>query len=236
MTSAPVTILDVSAANGTIDWPRVRASVAPRIDAVAIKVTEGAAGPGSTDARGAANLEGSLGVGFPTIAYHFLSAWSEPEAQAEHFLATIRPYLLRLSGLMLDVERGGGPAGKYAPAAFVPRFLDALSDGILAETPSVFALPIAIYSASYVEAAMRWMDLPADDLARMRALPFWVAAYTEHEPPVCPPWGAWSDPAGGVWAWQWTGSGRVNGVPGPCDLSRAKGLLGVSPPGGGQVF
>lgn len=236
MTSAPFTILDVSAANGEILWPRVRASVAPRIDATAVKVTEGAAGPGSTDARGAANLEGSLAMGLPTIAYHFLSAWSEPEAQAAHFVATIRSYLSRLSGLMLDVERGGGPAGKYAPAAFVPRFLDALDALILAEPPQGLDLPIAIYSASYVEASMRWMDLPADDLARLRALPFWVAAYTEHEPPVCPPWGAWSDPDGGCWAWQFTGSGRVDGVPGACDLSRAKGLLGAAPAGGGMVF
>lgn len=235
MTAAPVTILDVSAANGAIDWSRVRASVAPRIDATAVKATEGAAGNGSTDTRGAANLEGSLGVGLPTIAYHFLSAWSEPEAQAAHFLATIRPYLPRLSGLMLDVERGGGAAGKYAPAAFVPRFLDALHAGLIAEPPQGLDLPIAIYSASYVEAAMRWMSLPADDIARLRALPLWVAAYTEREPPVCPPWGAWSDPDGGCWAWQWTGSGRVDGVPGACDLSRAKGLLGA-PPGAGMVF
>lgn len=233
MTDAPVTILDVSAANGTIDWPRVRASAAPRIDLVAIKVTEGAAGLGSADTRGAANLDGAIGVGFPTIAYHFLSAWSEPEAQAAHFLATIRPYLPRLSGLMLDVERGGGPAGKYAPAAFVPRFLDALTAAIVAEG---VGLPVAIYSASYVEAAMMWMDQPSDDIARLRMLPFWVAAYTQHDPPVCPPWGAWSDPSGGVWAWQWTGSGRVDGVPGACDLSRAKGLLGAAPPGGGMVF
>lgn len=236
MTDAPVTILDVSAANGVIDWPCVRASVAPRIDATAIKVTEGAGGPGSTDTRGAANLEGSLGVGLPTIAYHFLSAWSEPEAQAEHFLATIRPHLSRLSGLMLDVERGGGPAGKYAPATFIPRFLDALDAALVNEAAESGGLPIAIYSAFYVEAAMRWMDLPAEDLARLRALPFWVAAYVEHEPPVCPPWGAWSDPDGGVFAWQFTGSGRVDGVPGVCDLSRAKGLLGAAPTGGGMVF
>lgn len=223
-TDAPYTILDVSSNNGPVDWKRVSRAMlgtGSAVDMVAVKMTEGAVGYGSTDARGTENLAGSVGAGLPTIAYHFLSAWSEPEAQVAHFLAAIGGHLPQLAGLMLDVERGGGPEGHYAPGAFVPRFLDALHEAMATQGVSTDCV---IYSAAYVSDAMGLEKLPEREA--LAAVPLWVAAYTAADPPVCPPWGAWGDPGGGVLAWQWTDKGAVDGVSGPCDLSRAKRTVG----------
>jgi GH25 family lysozyme M1 (1,4-beta-N-acetylmuramidase) len=206
---APHLILDTGPSQGLPDWSLVAANV-PKVDAAWVKLSEGAAGPGSVTTNGIANVKAARVVGIPVRGYHFYSPFSEPEAQADNFLRQLHiaddgwdgPMLVP----MVDVERSVGSQGKFPTVGALLKFL-ALVEQDVGEPP-------ILYSAAWVSAGMGMAA--HQELTRYR---LWVASYSSLAPAVCKPWGAWGeDPQ--VVGWQFTGHGRVAGVGASVDLSR----------------
>lgn len=205
---APFTLLDAGPAQGLPDWTRVAASTSPKIDGVVLKATEGASGPGSSVPDFAANAERVIAAGLPLGVYHFLSPFSAAKDQAAHFIDTVKDCGHTLPP-MVDVERSVGKTGKCPTLECLLEFLDIVS-------ADLDVVPL-IYTAGWVAGPMGMATRPA-----LAQCPLWVASYTQSEPLKFKPWGAWSDPDGGVLGWQYTGSGRVVGIADDVDLSRFK--------------
>ena len=211
-----LTILDVSSFQGpAVDWAAVKASTSPVLDAAYVKLTEGTSGTGSVDSCGAGNLQRARAAGVPVGAYHFLSALSAPDAQAQHLLQQLEAAGASDGDLppMLDVERGAN--GNLPPAAWVGVWM-AIVEKALGKVP-------LLYTGAWVAALEHFGSFP--EYARY---PGWVAAYTSAPaPPLCPPWGAWGTATGPL-IWQFTPKAAIPGVPSPCDLSRAQALPGAT--------
>ena len=103
-----IKILDVSYAQGTINWNKVKAA---GFNAVIIRATvsyphvyNGKQISG-VDLKFKSNLEGALAAGLNAGVYHYSYALSANEAilEAQHFLNTIKPYKLTLP-IVLDFE------------------------------------------------------------------------------------------------------------------------------------
>lgn len=202
------TILDVGPSQGLPDWDRVASSRIPHVNGVFLKATEGASGSGSSVPTFAQNAAGLVAAGLPFGCYHFLSPFSAPEAQAEHFIATIKGSGHTLPP-MVDVERSVGQHGVFPT-------VDCLLDFLAAVESALDVVPV-IYTADWVAVPMGLSKHP-----ELRRHPLWVPSYTQSDPPLCPPWGAWGDPSGNVLGWQFTSKGAVPGVEGGVDLSRFK--------------
>ena len=219
LTAAPFTILDVSDAQGTIDWAKVaapgRSIPGVRVDGCFAKASEGAAGPGSASRTFAANAAGALAAGLDLGAYHFLSAFSTAADQAAHFIGVVRDCGATLSP-MVDVERGVGTSAPFPSVECLLEFL-----AIVQQELDVIPL---IYTSGWVAAPMRLQDHP-----ELRQHPLWVANYNLSDPVAFAPWGRWDDPAGGVLAWQWTSSARVPGINTAVDMSRFKSMPAWAP-------
>jgi lysozyme len=212
-TDAPFTIVDVGPSQGYPDWAAMAASgqgntPGLRVDGVYLKAAEGASGPGSSVPTFAKNAAGLVAAGLPFGAYFFLSPFSEAQAQADHFLDTIKDSGHALPP-MIDVERSVGAAGKFPAIDTLLKFLAAVEDAL-------DVIPL-IYTADWVAAPMGMGRYP-----ELRRCGLWVASYTQSDPVPFKPWGAWSDPDGGVVGWQYTGKGTAPGIHNSFDLSRFK--------------
>ncbi len=207
---APYTLLDIGPSQGLPDWARVAGSLYPKVAGVAVKATEGATGAGSTVETFAKNAAGVVAAGLPLSAYHFLSPFSAGRDQAAHFLATVDGCGHTLCP-MVDVERSVGAAGRIPTLDTLLDFLDAVSTAL-------DVVPL-IYTAAWVATPMGLGAHP-----ELRQYPLWVPSYTQSDPPLCAPWGAWDDPVGNVLAWQYTSKGSVPGIAQSCDVSRFKAL------------
>ena len=92
--------IDVSYAQGRVDWEDARRA---GIDFAMVKVSQGkllanpAVGP-FVDPRARENLAGAARAGIPVGVYHYLCAGTVEEAlaEAEFFLAAVRPYRDRI--------------------------------------------------------------------------------------------------------------------------------------------
>ena len=73
-------VIDVSDANGQIDWHRVAAA---GVKVAMIKATEGATFTAHTWTT---NRDGAKAAGIAVVPYHFLST-ADPQTQAEHFIS-----------------------------------------------------------------------------------------------------------------------------------------------------
>ncbi|GEA86731.1 GH25 family lysozyme [Cellulomonas cellasea] len=92
--------VDVSAWQGTIDWPAIARQ---DVDFAYVKATEGSS---FVDREFEANLRGAREAGLLVGAYHFFSFESSGRAQAEHVLATV-PDDEDLLPVAIDVEYYG---------------------------------------------------------------------------------------------------------------------------------
>jgi len=106
--------IDVSYAQGTINWPAVYAD---GVRFAMVKATQGRAVSSNsylfTDRLFAANLTGAVNAGLRVGVYHYLTAKTVKEAQteAEHFCRTIEPYKPQIDlWAAVDVEEK-----KYLP-------------------------------------------------------------------------------------------------------------------------
>lgn len=130
-----------------------------------------------------------LGVAF----YHFADNTATAEAQAAHFLETIKPLRRQGELVVLDIEQGSMIDD---PVTFRQQFEAALS-------ADVRSLLVVYSDAGFFEQYGEGL--------RPDAKGVWVAAY-----PTLPA-GWWTEY---LWAHQSSQTGNVHGIAGPCDLSQ----------------
>lgn len=183
---AEIRIPDVSDYQGLVDWPKVIAS--GRAGGIC-KATEGTSYVAKTFARSWKTL---AGLGAVRGAYHFARpGQGSPEAQAEHFLATVRTWT-PTDLLVLDLEDGTGKLDAFA-LAFLGRieYLTGIVPWFYSYSPFIRA------------------HITDKRLARY---PLWLAAYTSKAPVAPPPWSVWQ-------LWQHTDKAKIPGISGACDES-----------------
>jgi lysozyme len=193
--SGSVTVpgIDVSSFAGAIDWKAVAQTD------VRFAILRATQGTKFEDERLAANWSGSQAAGLVRGAYHVYEAGSDPERQARFFASHVT---LQAGDLppMADFELHGAAAG-----ASVKEFV-----------AFVAALDAATHRTSVIYA-------PYADLVTLFAAapqlanhPIWIASYGEALPQL---------PGGRTnWTfWQYSGTGRVNGIRNDVDLDRFNG-------------
>lgn len=203
--------VDVSAIQGAIDWPAVRAS---GIEFAYVKASEGA---GYTDPRFLRNAQGALEAGLAGVgAYTFARPDSKPgdaEREAEYFASLCKGLGLTMPG-MLDLESKGPLSG-----AGVLQWASQWCRAYQAATGEING----VYTGKYFFAALGAADPSFADL------PLWVAQYPidpkrspEAARAYMPPPGAMPKapaPWGRADIWQFSGNHgkRVPGVSVDCD-------------------
>lgn len=221
-----IDLLDVSAAQGQIDWPRVAAAqVAPGIDrrwrGVIEKVAEGES---YKDPTRIANIAGARAVGLPWGAYVYLHPNGDIEKQIENALAAIGDTMPSFP-LALDLEAADPSLAAAELVARVRRARDATLDRF-GRAPTLYSFP-----DFYARRMMPAVSL-ATDLAELE---LWWASYgagvawypTRAQLPHAPdPWRAAGKTA---LLWQYSGNvsgpapngwtGRVDGISGDVDRS-----------------
>jgi lysozyme len=161
------------------------------------KATEGA---NNTDAKFAANWVGIRNAGLVRGAYHFFHPSQDPAAQAQHFLQTVQ---LSPGDLppVIDVESADGVSNSVIQSG-VKTWLDAVA----AQTgvkPMIYASPGF------------WNQHLNDQFG---GYPLWVAQYGVNAPRLPKGWTNWT-------FWQYSQTGRMNGVLGNVDLDYFEGSL-----------
>lgn len=197
-------IIDVSTFNGSINW----AKVAQECDGVIIRA--GYRGYGTaelvTDNRFKTNISGAIKAGLKVGVYFVTQAITDVEAKSEakYTLDLIKGYKIDLP-VFIDSENGD-PHGKGRADH------NKLSRGKRSIILKTFCQEIekAGYKSG-IYASQSWFidDL---DFATLKNFYIWVAKYSSQAPTIY------------YNAWQYTSTGKVNGISGNVDLSNFLGL------------
>ena len=193
--------VDVSAHQGEIDWARVAAS-GVEFAIIRAGYRGYTAGDVYQDAYFTRNIEGALAAGLDVGVYFFSQAVSVEEAveEAEALLAWIEGYDIRYP-VIFDWERIGTEPARTDPVDGATITACAQAFCSLVEQagylPMTYANPYTVFD-----------DL---DIAQLSAYPFWLAHYTTDWQPT---FFAWD-----FQMWQYTSSGRVDGIEGNVDLN-----------------
>lgn len=182
--------IDVSRYQKEIDWQAVRKD--SRVSFVYLKATEST---GLVDRTYARNLQEARRVRLPVGVYHFFSPTTPSHQQLANFLGTVDP---RTQDLIPIVDVEVAPRRKSQVAPFLRR-LRAFVDGV----EKHFGCKPMIYTSQnfYITyLAGKFLDCP-----------FMFARYAD-EVPVVP------DNVRFL-VWQFTASGRINGIEGDVDRS-----------------
>jgi GH25 family lysozyme M1 (1,4-beta-N-acetylmuramidase) len=204
--------IDVSAAQGRVDGYAVAAA------GVAVAFVELGIGNDAPNPDRAAQVAALAAAGIDVRGYSFcypLPAAAthpgrDPIAQAGAHVALAREIGLDAKPLVADVEwpppDAWGTWGVTAESirAWVLAYL-AEVERLTGITPWVYVAP---GFAESIQAAL------SPELSRY---PLWVAHWGVSSPDVPLPWSDWT-------AWQWSATGRVEGVTGPVDLSWVRAL------------
>ena len=201
-----IQVIDVSAAQGAIDWGKVAAS---GISQARIKIYDGNEGP---DACAVANVTCALANGIAVTPY--CAAFPLPVAaghsardaasQVRLFVSMARMLKLDASRLYLDYEWPGVPD--------LPKWGQTLS-GVLnwavtaKHAAQALGMSVGTYVGQYYADAVGFCTVP--DFAEDN--PLWLADYRP-EPHTPGPWTDWQ-------AWQWTNLGTCPGIQTKVDLS-----------------
>lgn len=193
--------IDVSYAQGVIDWPKV----AKAVDFAIIRATATYPGPGRSgvDTQWERNIQEARKAGVPIGAYHYSYAKdiAEMQAEARHFLNAIRPYRFEWP-VCLDFEEAyqiGGPGTPGYPPSKQMDMIDAWME--IVQGAGCFA---ALYSTG--SAIKRLRDAYPGRMARYAV---WVA-HVDTDKPMTP---------GGIWQYSW--HGKADGIAGDVDLNYA---------------
>ncbi|HYM12489.1 MAG TPA: GH25 family lysozyme [Bryobacterales bacterium] len=197
--------IDVSHYQGAIQWPTVAGT---GIIFAYAKASDGLHGP---DPRFANNWEAMRDAGITRGAYHFFRPAASVQAQAEQFLSLLPSLEAGDLPPMLDLEEARSGAGPDEWAAL----------------PIHQRLPLALAWLQQVEQALGirpvvytrrgWVQQNLGDPGDLANYPLWIAHYTAAPQPALP--GGWSR-----WTfWQYSQTGRVEGVSGNVDLDRFNG-------------
>lgn len=169
-------------------------------DGIAFAIIKATQGTRSVDPRFKLNWAGAKKAGLSRGAYHFLEPDQDGSAQARHFLETVNFAAGDLIPVV-DVERKGDA-------------LPATLKAFLAEVKRRLGVDAVIYvSPSF------WNEHLADAFENPLPNPLWIAEYGVSQPKPTRKIGPWL-------VWQYSQSGRVDGIAGPVDRDRARTLTG----------
>jgi lysozyme len=197
--------IDVSHIQGAVDWSAV---VATGQSFVFIKATQGIT---VVDPQFAANWQGAGAVGLKRGPYHFYQPGDDPQAQAEHFLASIT---LGESDLpaVLDIETAVESGGSSEAGA---QLVQDISTWLKKVESATGKKPVIYTSPGF------WNNLGDHDFG---AYPLWVAEYGVDAPKPVAGWSTWT-------LWQFSESGAIAGIGTAVDLSKlnaSSSLVGLS--------
>jgi lysozyme len=185
--------IDVSHHQGKIDWSKVKAGPS---HFVFMKATEST---GFVSKAFEGNWKGAEGLA--RGAYHFFRPSVAGRAQAKHFLNTYEPKKGDLLPV-IDIEDFDG-SSKSKFVAEVRDWIETVAAAIGGKRPIIYT------SASF------WKKI--GDPPGFGAHPVWVAHYTAATQPNLPR--GWDDHT----IWQYSQTGKVDGVKGPCDVNLFNG-------------
>lgn len=187
--------VDVSYYQGNIDW------AAAKNDGVEFAFVRISDGLGTIDNKFEQNWAGTKAAGILRGAYQFFRPNQDAIAQADLFLDKLGTMEANDLPPVIDVEAAGG-LGPAAIAAQVGIWIDRVK--------AATGMTPIIYTGFYF-----WRD--SVGAAEFPGSPLWHAQYTSAEcPNIPPPWTDWA-------LWQFTASGRVDGIAGDVDTNRFNG-------------
>ncbi|WP_366290240.1 glycoside hydrolase family 25 protein [Paenibacillus sp. AN1007] len=191
--------IDVSRYQGSIDWAKVKAS---GMTFVFIKATEGRT---YIDPNFQGNVTGALAAGMMVGTYHFFRGTSVEIAKAEaaHYANTLNKVggakALQLPPV-LDYENNPGNLSKAQ--------INTVAKAFLTELQRLTGVKPIIYTGN---AFARNFD------ASLGSYDLWIARYSSTRvPDEQTAWKRWT-------FWQYTDSGRVNGISGNVDMNEFEG-------------
>ena len=187
--------VDVSYYQGNIDWAAAKAD---GVEYAFVRVSDGT---GFEDPKFDQNWAGTRANGILRGAYQYFRPNEDPIAQANLLLARIGTPEANDLPPVIDVETTSGMG-----AAQVETSVRAWVEHVTA----ALGKPPIIYTGMYF-----WRDeVGAPDLTTS---PLWHAQYSSVScPNIAPPWSSWA-------FWQFTSSGRVEGIAGNVDVNRFNG-------------
>ncbi|MDF9414288.1 glycoside hydrolase [Brevibacillus laterosporus] len=180
--------IDVSKWQGEINWNQVASD---DVKYAFIKATEGTS---LVDRKLKENAQGANRAGIKVGYYHFAHPDLSAQAQAEHFVQTVKGLPCDMP-LVLDIETDKG----LTPAqitAFCLAFLTHVK-GHTGKTPM-------IYTGAYF--AKRNLG------KALAGFPLWVAHYNTNQPMLNPTWSSWA-------VFQYSDCGKVAGIKGSVDMN-----------------
>jgi GH25 family lysozyme M1 (1,4-beta-N-acetylmuramidase) len=190
--------VDVSSYQGSINWSAVKGA------GIAFAITKATEGTYYTDRYLSANVSGMKRVGIVPGVYHFARPSIDATAQANFFTNAVRNANGgRFSGLLqlaldLEVTDNRTPAQVWA-----------WTQTFVARVQAVTGRPCIIYTGFYF-----WRDRVGNPSSNLNC-PLWLAAWVAESQTAGLTPRAW---AGVGWAfWQYTSTGRVNGIAGNVD-------------------
>lgn len=193
-----VKMIDVSYAQGIIEWDKV---IAAGISAVMIRATVSYphlySGKQLTgiDTMFKRNVEGALAAGLDVGVYHYSYALSKTEAklEAQHLLDTIKPYKLTLPVVLDFEDKTQASLSKAEKSAICAVFLKMVQDA-------------GYYAMLYSMASWLEYQLTGSELAQFAK---WVAHVGVSKPSYSGSYG--------IWQYSWTG--KVDGISGTVDCN-----------------
>ncbi|MGI6499082.1 MAG: GH25 family lysozyme [Oscillospiraceae bacterium] len=194
--------IDVSSYQGKIDWAKVAAA---GVDFAIIRGGYRGYTVGTIlqDAYFKQNIEGALAAGLDVGAYIFSQATTVQEAKEEalQLLAWTKGYDITYP-LVFDWERvsQSGSRTQTTSGSVITSCAKAFCDTISAAgyTPMVYGNPSMVYASEL-------------NLSALRGIPFWLAHYTSGWAPTSFRYH--------YHMWQYTSTGRVDGISGNVDLN-----------------
>lgn len=185
-------IIDVSKHNGKIKWDKIKG-----VDGVIIRCGSGRLG---IDPKFTENIKGALSVGLPVGVYFFSYAYSVGQAQeeAKKCLEYIKGYKLTLP-VFFDWEYDSYNYAKSKGVLVTGPLLTMMTRAFLDPIKKAGYQVGNYYNLDYVKRGLTQVDKLSDYFR-------WFARYTSTPQKDCD-------------LWQYTSSGTVDGVNGPCDVS-----------------
>lgn len=189
--------IDVSFWQGDVDWQSLRGQV----DFVMIKATQGKSSSGAElfeDGKFRRNIEGASAAGLRCGVYHFFTAVTEADArrEADYFISVISPYKDKIdlwAAADVEIDDFLGSANKDQLTAAVQTFCDRVKAA---------GFSPMVYANGYY-----WKERLGDIRGAARWLALWREDTTKPEG------------FGDIAMWQYSSTGRVNGVDGNVDMN-----------------
>lgn len=203
------TIIDLSYANGTVNFDAMKNSAASAnpidIDGAYIKVNEGC-GPAYVDTQLQRNIAGCQKNGYKFGYYHFATlnmdadAVGDAKREADYFLSLIKPLPSYTLVPAIDIETNTGNLPPDHVEAWLNTFISEIKNGGIPD--------FCLYS--YTDFFNR--NLPIGHSFGNYKL--WIAQYTTLSKPNLPKgWGSY-------YLWQHSSTGRIPGIGTNVDFSR----------------